>query len=138
VLPKDQADRVGEAIVEQARLATLSRRRQSHVRIPLLCRCPELGSLPRPLQEELVGQATHEIGRSWSFILAALVWVGVWMYELWTLTMSGHRMSGLVLLFVMVNWAVLQLLRGLFLRFRVRAMAAQLQGKLPIANSSGD
>lgn len=138
MLPKDQAERIGEVIIEQARLATLSRRRRLFVRIPLLCRCPELDSLPRSLQAHLVGQARQEIWRSWRFILAVLALVAVCTYALWTLTMSGHRTSDLVLFFVIVNWAVLQLLRSLFLRARVRALAVRLRSRPPIANSSGD
>jgi hypothetical protein len=138
VISKDQADRVGDAIVEQARLVTASRRQRSPARIPLLCRCPELNSLPRSLQMDVVVQAGREIVRSWRFILAVLGWMVVWTYAFWTLTASGNRMSSLVFPCVTGGWGVVYLLRSLFLRYRVRAIAAKLQGAVPTAISSGD
>lgn len=138
MISKDQAERVGDAIVEEARLVTLSRRKRSRIRIPLLCRCPELNSLPPSLQADVVVQAGLEVMRSWRFILAELVWVVVWSYAFWTLTISGNRTSSLVFPFVTSGWAVAYLLRGVFLRSRVRASAAKLQGAVPTAISSGD
>ena len=138
MLPKDQADRVGEAIIEEARLAASSRWRRRPVQIPLLCRCQELGALPRALQTKLVRQASRETVRSWRFVLVVLTWAAVWIYAFWTLTMSGHHMAGLVFPLVLINWAVLHLLRGLFLRPRVRVMAARLHGQAPSANSSSN
>jgi hypothetical protein len=138
VISKDEAERVGDAIVEQARLVTLSRRKRSRVRIPLLCRCTELNSLPPSLQADVVVQAGLEVMRSWRFILAVLAWVVVWSYAFWTLTISANRTSSLVFPFVTGCWTVAYLLRGVFLRSRVRASAAKLQGAVPTAISSGD
>lgn len=129
MIPKDHADAVGDAIIEQARLATLGRRRRLPVRIPLLCRCRELDVLPRSLQADVVRQAGHELGRHWPFTFFLLGWTAVWAGAFWALTMFVRSMSGLVLPFIVVNWAVLHLLRGLFMRRRVRVMAARLHGQ---------
>lgn len=126
MLSRERADKVGDAIIEQARLGTL-RRPWRPVRIPLLYRCQALNSLPRSLQQDVVRQAGQELAKSWSFNLFLLAWGCVATGAYWALTMALYHASDLLGPFVAVNCGVLLLLRGLFMRRRVRAIAIRLQ-----------
>lgn len=128
LLPKDQAKALGDAIIEQAQLGTLRHHKTFPVRIPLLCRCRELKSLSPPIQADVIHQATLELRRNWSFIFLLLTWVVIWACVYWTLWTYLHSFSVLVPTLLVVNWVVLKLLRGLFMRRNVRKIASRLQG----------
>ena len=75
VLSKNQAERIADELLEQARASRFGFPDPSGMPVPPLYQCPSMRRLPQGLQSEIVRKARLAAGSSPWFILAVVAWI---------------------------------------------------------------
>lgn len=125
-MSRDEADRIADQILHQAKLANRGHRTPVHTSIPLLCRCRELRALPQRVQLEVIREARHEVTRNPVYVLLGLAWI-VLIVALWIFVVAPLRRASLITPLIGISWINPFLVREWLLRRRVQMIALERQ-----------
>lgn len=75
MLSKDQANRIADELLEQARASRFGFTDPSGMPVPPLYQCRSMRHLPQGLQSEIVRKATLAVGSSPWFMLIVAAWI---------------------------------------------------------------
>jgi Flp pilus assembly protein TadB len=125
MLSKEQAHAIADAILASARYPRENRMASAERPIPPLYRCKELSALEPWIRTELVRQASNALNRNPLFILAALVWLLIFVL-FFIYGSEGMHASKYAAPIVIVAWLLPLMIRGLLVRRSIRQVASML------------
>ena len=125
MLSTQNANRIADDIMQQARLDKLSQLTQVVPSLPLLCRFREMRSLPQQVQQAVVRQATADVLRTPAYIVSLLLSILMLGVVWWSALGATFEAKAIIPLSVLAI-AIPVLLRALLVRYRARAIAAQI------------
>lgn len=125
MLSRDQADRIAEKTLQDARSATPNRRPPARTHIPFLYRSAAMVALPPPIQAEVLRTARRDALRSAPFLIALFAWLAL-VAVVWMSVISPNRHSNWSIPFTVPIYLLPCLVQCLVTRIRVREMATQL------------
>jgi hypothetical protein len=127
MLTKEQADRIADDLLAQARTRKFGFTDPAGVPVSPVYQCRDLRSLPDGLQLEVVLQATKEVATGPLFLVLMLVWLLV-LCALWLFVPRLIATPAAIVPLISCSWLVPLAVRTVLIRRTVRLVAARLAG----------